>query len=61
METLMENVHFNCFREHMMGQPIKGDRDNLQNLNADILRTYKDTNFFGKNIVIVGTGNIDHK
>lgn len=26
-ETTMENAHFNSFREHMIGQPIKGDRD----------------------------------
>lgn len=29
METTIENAHFNVYREHMMGQPIKGDRDNL--------------------------------
>jgi len=27
VETTMENVHFNSYREHMMGQPTKGDRD----------------------------------
>jgi predicted Zn-dependent peptidase len=26
-ETTLENCHFNAYREHMMGQPIKGDRD----------------------------------
>jgi len=25
METTIENAHFNVYREHMMGQPIKGD------------------------------------
>ena len=29
-ETLMENVYFNIFREHMMGQPILGDIDNIR-------------------------------
>lgn len=29
IETTLENCHFNAYREHMMGQPIKGDRDNL--------------------------------
>ena len=29
IETTMENSHFNIYREHMMGQPIKGDRDNI--------------------------------
>ena len=29
IETTLENSHFNIYREHMMGQPIKGDRDNI--------------------------------
>jgi processing peptidase subunit beta len=29
METLMENVYYNIYREHMMGQPILGDIDNI--------------------------------
>ena len=29
-ETLMENVYFNIFRDHMMGQPILGDIDNIR-------------------------------
>ena len=35
METTLENVHFNIFREHMMGQPMKGDRDNVHNITQD--------------------------
>lgn len=27
--VLMENVHYNAFRDHMMGQPVMGDRDSL--------------------------------
>jgi len=60
METTIENVHFNVYREHMMGQPVKGDRDILHTLRADNLRDFHTTNFFGDNIVIVGTGNINH-
>lgn len=59
-ETLMENVHFNIYREHMMGQPVKGDRDNLYNLSADNIRDFHTANYFGDNIVVVGTGNINH-
>ena len=29
LETLMENVYFNIYREHMMGHPILGDYDNI--------------------------------
>lgn len=44
-----------------MGQPRKGDRDNLYNLTADNVRDFHTTNYFGDNIVVVGTGNINHE
>ena len=59
-ETTMEACHFNAFRDHMMGQPRRGDADNLQNLTADMLTNYRASNYFGENMVIVGTGNVDH-
>lgn len=58
--TTMEAVHFNSFRDHMMGQPISGDADNIQNLTVDVLNQYRSANYTGENIVIVGTGNVDH-
>ena len=58
--TTIEAVHFNTFRDHMMGQPIKGDADNVQNLTADILNAYRSANYTGENIVVVGTGGVDH-
>lgn len=57
----MNNVHFNSFREHMIGQPLKGDRDTLSSLNVDQIREYYTTNYFGDNIVVVGTGNVRHQ
>lgn len=58
--TTLEACHYNAFRDHMMGQPIRGDPDNLQNINADMLRAFKADNYTGENIVIVGTGSVDH-
>lgn len=60
-ETTIENAHFNVYREHMMGQPKKGDRDVLHTLRADHLREFHTTNYFGDNIVVVGAGNINHE
>lgn len=45
----------------MMGQPIKGDADQLSNLTTDDLQAYKAANYFGDNLVIVGTGNVNHE
>jgi processing peptidase subunit beta len=58
--TTLENCHFNAYRDHMMGQPIKGESDNLANLTVDDLQNYRTLNYFGDNIVIVGTGNVNH-
>ena len=59
-ETLLENCHFNSFREHMMGQPIKGDRDLTHTLNVDMVRDYYSANYYGDNIVVVATGDVNH-
>lgn len=56
----LEAVHFNSFRDHMMGQPIKGDADNVQNLTADILNEFRSKNYIGDKMVIVGTGAVEH-
>ena len=60
-ETIMEAVHFNCYRDHMIGQPILGDIDNIYNVTQEMVRDYHATNYVGSNIVIVGTGGINHK
>lgn len=59
-ETLIENVHFNAYREHMMGQPIKGDRDLTQTLSVEQLNDFHTSNYFGDNITVVATGNVSH-
>lgn len=59
-ETLMENVYFNIYREHMMGQPILGDLDNIKSITQEHILDYYHRNYFGKNMVIVATGNVKH-
>lgn len=60
VETTLENAHFNSFREHMLGQPIKGDRDLTSQLGVDHLRDYHTANYFGDNVVVVATGDVSH-
>jgi len=60
-ETTLENAHFNVYREHMMGQPIKGDRDYTSTISAEQLRDYHTANYFGENIVVVATGDVTHE
>ena len=58
--TTMEAVHYNAYRDHQMGQPIRGDPDTVGELSTDSLVNFRGSNYFGDNIVVVGTGNIDH-
>ena len=60
LETTLENAHFNSFREHMMGQPKKGDRDLTSTLTVDGLRDFHAANYVGDKLVVVGTGDLDH-
>lgn len=60
-ETTMENAHFNSFREHMIGQPIKGDRDMTQELGVDQVREYHTANYYGDNMTVVATGDVSHQ
>jgi len=60
-ETIMESAHFNSYRDHMMGQPILGDVDNIYSVTQDMVKEYHATHYVGKNMVIVGVGNINHK
>lgn len=59
-ETLMENVYFNIYREHMMGQPILGDLDNIKSITQEQILDFYHRNYYGKNMVLVATGNVRH-
>lgn len=39
---------------------MKGDPDQLQALTVDDLQAYKAANYYGDNLVVVGTGGVDH-
>ena len=58
--TTMEAVHYNAYRDHQMGQPIRGDPDMVGELTVDNLKSFQAANYYGDNMVVVGTGNIDH-
>jgi processing peptidase subunit beta len=60
-QVLMENVHFNAFRDHMMGQPIRGDRDNLKNITLDQVKEFHRNHYYGDNVIIVVVGDVEHQ
>jgi processing peptidase subunit beta len=60
-EIIMEAAHFNSYRDHYMGQPILGDIDNIYNVSQDMVKEYHMTHYVGENMIIVATGNVNHK
>jgi mitochondrial-processing peptidase subunit beta len=57
----MENVYFNVYRDHMMGLPILGEIDNIYKITRDMIVEYHKRMYFGENMIIVGTGNVEHQ
>lgn len=56
----MENVYFNVYREHMMGLPILGVIENIYKISRDMIVDFHNRMYYGENMMVVGTGNIDH-
>jgi processing peptidase subunit beta len=61
METTIEAAHYTSFRDHMMGQPILGIRENIGTITQDQIVDYHKTHYVGSNIVVVGAGDISHQ
>jgi predicted Zn-dependent peptidase len=58
---IVEATHFNCFRDHFIGQPCSGDIDNINNITPEMIKEFHSNYYTGENLVVVGTGNINHK
>ena len=61
METLMEHVYNNIYKDHMMAYPILGEIENIHAVNREMVVDFYLTNYYGENMVIVGTGEVDHE
>ena len=58
---IVEATHFNCYRDHFMGQPALGDIDNVNNVTPEMIKEFHSNYYTGENLVVVGTGNINHQ
>ena len=56
----MENVYFNVYRNHMMGLPILGEINNIYKITRDMIVGFHKRMYYGENMMIVGTGNVEH-
>jgi predicted Zn-dependent peptidase len=56
----MEAVYLNTYKDHMMGLPILGEVDNIHKITREMIVEFHQRMYFGENMVIVGTGNVNH-
>jgi len=59
-EQSIESVFYTSFRDHMMGQPSRGNRDNIPNLTSTHLKEHMEKTFAGRNFTVVVSGNANH-
>jgi processing peptidase subunit beta len=61
MECAIENGHYTSFRDHMMGQPRLGIRENIINITAQHVTEFQQTYYHGSNIFVGAAGKVDHE
>lgn len=55
----IENTHFSSYRDHFLGQPSAGIRDNIYSITPEQVKTYHNKFYVGQNIVVSGAGDFD--
>ena len=53
----MENVHYTSFRDHYLGQPSWGIRDNIYSITPEQIKEFHHKFYVGENIVVSGAGD----
>jgi predicted Zn-dependent peptidase len=59
-ETLLEDIHYGAFRDHIIGQPILGTKNSITKINKQKLKKFIQTHYVGPRIVVLGAGDITH-
>jgi processing peptidase subunit beta len=54
-----EQAHYTSFRDHFLGQPVSGIRDNVYSITSDQIKEFHHKYYVGENIVVSGAGNIN--
>ena len=60
MECTLEAGFYTSFRDHQLGQPLRGVRENVANITSEKVREYVSKQHTGSNLIVTATGNVDH-
>lgn len=55
----LQMVHYTAFRDHYLGQPSTGIRENTYSISAEQVKQFHNQFYVGENIVISGAGDIN--
>lgn len=58
--VVIEAAHFTNYRDHYIGQPALGVRDNVPNITEEHVRAFHRTHFVGPHVVVSAAGNVNH-
>lgn len=59
-EVTLESVHYTSYRDHFMGQPVKGIRENLAHVDQQMIQEFMQRNYTAQNAVLSVCGQVDH-
>jgi processing peptidase subunit beta len=60
-EQTLESCIYSAFRDHMMGQPSRGNGDNVANLTSGMVKEHVERTYAGRNFTVVASGNVNHE
>ena len=55
----IEAIHYTSFRDHALGQPSYGIRDNVYSITPDQIKQFHERYYVAENIVVAGAGDIN--
>jgi processing peptidase subunit beta len=58
---VLENVHYTAYRDHMFGQPTRGNSVSINNITQDSIKDYLDAHYIGSRMILTATGGVDHE
>jgi len=58
-KNTLQMVHYTAFRDHYLGQPSTGIRENTYSITSDQVKQFHNQFYVGENIVVSGAGEID--
>lgn len=56
----LESVHYTSFRDHFIGQPVNGIRENLGSVSHAHIKEFTARNYVSENFVVSAVGNVNH-